>query len=390
MSSPTGLVARFASRWRILPAVAACFSVGCLDSSGKPASPVQVGSPADVVPCDPGVNADVLCILLLPTAEALDWMHEESMQNGADNAVSWYRDRFTAQFDAVLASSDLAGLSATDLQYDILIADSNSEWSVDSPLTYDELSPGPYPTDSVMSVPGCGSSECSSALNEFDRVAYNTLAHTNFVHLREFAHVDVTIILVRDDLSGAQGSDTSGRAWNTTVGHWSQSPSSYSSGAPWDGGTVGDDPLQAIAVAEIDSVTTVAHELGHLLGLKHNHSHDADCDNQWNGCGHAHPVPPPPGVSPGFDMGPGFRTLMAYDNDCPGSGVSTWCPRSFVWSDPNISVAAAPRENNAKVSTRTWQYVSRFSNYQRPTIAPTTTICDAAVGVTCSGSAAYP
>ncbi len=107
----------------------------------------------------------------------------------------------------------------------------------------------------------------------------------------------------------------------------------------------------AFAIIYYDCATgyySFAHELGHLMGARHDEQDD--------------PLDQPYAYGHGFrhDASPSWRTIMAYD--CPaGSG----CPRLQFWSNPRTSKDQTPmgtvdRNDNARALNQTATTVARF------------------------------
>lgn len=106
----------------------------------------------------------------------------------------------------------------------------------------------------------------------------------------------------------------------------------------------------AFAVVYYDCATgyySFAHELGHLMGARHNEQMDSSTTPFAYGHGYLHTTPPP-----------AWRTIMAYD--CPGG-----CQRLQYWSDPRINYGTQPMgtagtNDNARVLNETAATVSAF------------------------------
>jgi hypothetical protein len=106
----------------------------------------------------------------------------------------------------------------------------------------------------------------------------------------------------------------------------------------------------AFAVVYYDCATgyySFAHELGHLMGARHNEQVDANTMPFSYGHGYLHLTPPP-----------AWRTIMAYD--CPGG-----CQRLQYWSSPRInygtqSMGTTATNDNARVLNDTARTVAAF------------------------------
>lgn len=106
-------------------------------------------------------------------------------------------------------------------------------------------------------------------------------------------------------------------------------------------------PEEAFAVVNHECATTtfsVAHELGHLLGARHDRSLDQSTQ----------PFP----YGHGFANQTKWRTMMAYRSSCNG------CPRLPLWSSPNVEVqgeyAGDPMTHNARVIAEQAARVAAF------------------------------
>jgi hypothetical protein len=98
---------------------------------------------------------------------------------------------------------------------------------------------------------------------------------------------------------------------------------------------VAADADEAFAVVHHEcAVTTysLAHEIGHIIGARHDRSLDSSDSPFPHGHGH---------------VTPHWRTMMAYQAACDG------CPRVPFWSNPEVTIAGEPTgtesANNAKV-----------------------------------------
>jgi peptidyl-Asp metalloendopeptidase len=114
-------------------------------------------------------------------------------------------------------------------------------------------------------------------------------------------------------------------------------------------------PSAAFAVVYYDCATgyySFAHELGHLMGARHNEQVDPSTTPFAYGHGYLHLTPPP-----------AWRTIMAYD--CPQS-----CQRLQYWSNPRINYGTQPMgtaaiNDNARVLNETAATVSAFRTRPR-------------------------
>jgi hypothetical protein len=108
----------------------------------------------------------------------------------------------------------------------------------------------------------------------------------------------------------------------------------------------------AFAVVYYDCATgyySFGHELGHLMGARHNEQMDPTNTPFAYGHGFQHRTPPPT-----------WRTIMAYVNDCGGT-----CPRLQYWSNPNVNYNGYPMgttstNDNARVLNGTRGSVAAF------------------------------
>jgi hypothetical protein len=117
---------------------------------------------------------------------------------------------------------------------------------------------------------------------------------------------------------------------------------------------VAADAEEAFAVVHHECAAvsfSVAHEVGHIIGARHDYSLD-----QSTG-----PFP----FGHGFVNGTKWRTMMSYKSSCNG------CPRLPIWSNPDVRIAGEPAgtasANNARVLREQAERVSRFrSNRSAP------------------------
>lgn len=99
---------------------------------------------------------------------------------------------------------------------------------------------------------------------------------------------------------------------------------------------------------------TAVHEIGHLVGCRHNRSIDSSLSPYVYGHGYIHYVANYPASS--------WRTMMSYDNSC-----NTGCGRIPYWSNPNVYyngvvTGTTTYENNARVWNERAGTVSAFRN----------------------------
>ena len=112
----------------------------------------------------------------------------------------------------------------------------------------------------------------------------------------------------------------------------------------------------AFAIVHYDCATgyySFAHELGHLMGARHNEQADTSGPPFTYGHGYLHNGPPS-----------SWRTIMAYD--CP-----THCQRLQYWSNPNINYGTEPMgtvatNDNARVLNQTAATVASFRTRPSP------------------------
>ena len=110
---------------------------------------------------------------------------------------------------------------------------------------------------------------------------------------------------------------------------------------------VGADAEEAYFVVHHSCATltiSIAHEIGHILGARHDRATD---DNN---------TPTPYGH--GYVNGGKWRDIMSYQQGCNG------CPRIPFWSNPRISYQGEPTgtlaEDNARVILEQAERVSKF------------------------------
>jgi hypothetical protein len=111
------------------------------------------------------------------------------------------------------------------------------------------------------------------------------------------------------------------------------------------------DASTAFSIVYFDCATgyySFAHELGHLMGARHNEQADPNAPFTY-GHGYRHDAP-----------SPGWRTIMSYD--CPNQ-----CVRIQYWSNPRLTYAGVPlgtvaANDNARVLNETAATVAAFRN----------------------------
>lgn len=102
---------------------------------------------------------------------------------------------------------------------------------------------------------------------------------------------------------------------------------------------------------------TAVHEIGHLIGCRHNYSTDSNLIPYIYGHGYYHYIEGYSSMS--------WRTMMSYGNDCGGYEYN--CNRILYWSNPDIqygSIATGTTnlENNARVWNERAGTVAAFRN----------------------------
>jgi hypothetical protein len=108
----------------------------------------------------------------------------------------------------------------------------------------------------------------------------------------------------------------------------------------------------SFAIVHYDCATgyySFAHELGHLMGARHNEQADSSTSPFAYGHGLQHRTPAPT-----------WRTVMAYVDGCPGD-----CNRLQYWSNPDVkyngyAMGTAATNNNARVLNETRATVAGF------------------------------
>ncbi len=123
------------------------------------------------------------------------------------------------------------------------------------------------------------------------------------------------------------------------------------------------DPATAFAAVHYGCATgyySFAHELGHLMGARHDEGHDPTGTPFPYGHGFQQPSP---------SANAAFRTVMAYQCKAP----DTCDPRVPYWSNPDIRYKGAPAgataDNNARVLNETAATIADFRNHLEPLVA---------------------
>src|SRR5262249_56496192 len=117
--------------------------------------------------------------------------------------------------------------------------------------------------------------------------------------------------------------------------------------------SVYDDADEAFVVVHHEwaaSTYALAHEIGHLIGARH----DLSLDKMMTPFAWGH----------GFVNGTKWRDIMSYKESCGG------CPRLPVWSSPFVKIKGEPAGtaglNNAPVISREGASVGAFRSSPRP------------------------
>jgi hypothetical protein len=110
---------------------------------------------------------------------------------------------------------------------------------------------------------------------------------------------------------------------------------------------VGADADEAYAVVHHECAAasySLAHEVGHIIGARHDRTLDQNTEPHPHGHG--------------YFNGDRWRTIMTYKSGCNN------CPRLPVWSNPDVSYKGEPigtvQANNARVLREGAQRVSQF------------------------------
>jgi peptidyl-Asp metalloendopeptidase len=92
------------------------------------------------------------------------------------------------------------------------------------------------------------------------------------------------------------------------------------------------------------TMNSIAHEIGHILGARHDRGVD--------------PNDTPFPYGHGYVNGTKWRDIMSYEEDCDG------CPRIPIWSNPRVLYNGEPAgtltEDNARVILEQAERVSKF------------------------------
>ncbi|MBQ4394766.1 MAG: hypothetical protein II825_05655 [Paludibacteraceae bacterium] len=89
---------------------------------------------------------------------------------------------------------------------------------------------------------------------------------------------------------------------------------------------------------------TAAHEIGHLIGCRHNYSNDLNLIPYMYGHGYVYYISGDPTNS--------WRTIMSYSNECDGD---SYCRTIPYWSNPNVYYnGVATGSNSIANNARVW------------------------------------
>jgi hypothetical protein len=103
---------------------------------------------------------------------------------------------------------------------------------------------------------------------------------------------------------------------------------------------------------------SVAHEIGHLIGARH----DLNIDKMMTPFPYGH----------GFVKGTKWRDIMSYKESCGG------CPRLPVWSSPRVMIrgepAGIPQVDNARVIAEQAARVANFRSSRDKPVVPSSSI----------------
>ena len=204
--------------------------------------------------CDP--DPSKLCILVMPTYTALlqgvngaldqddvapdfsDWYqeHQSSYDTPEETIAAFLLYRYERTLAKTLSNSGLAGLD-----FDIVMGHPGWDWEAGS---------GSYPYDADLG------SDMDAAIED----AYLT---TNLETVQAEAGADVVMLVAGEGFDA----NWAGRAW-TGIGQFS---------TPLLSGS-GDQPRRrALGVVDLVQMHAFVHELGHILGAKHDKNEDPDC-----------------------------------------------------------------------------------------------------------------
>jgi hypothetical protein len=285
-----------------------------------------------------------ICVLVVPTQNLLSEISAIPNTVGNPSTIDDVRDDIERQLTLAMEASTLSAASPAGFSFEVVVATGASSWEMSdgsgATPSHALLLPSPPP-------PLVG-------LYYYEALMQGALDHTNLRSLQEEAGSDFTLMLtgIVPNLP-APAINYKGKIFNgATQGSWEFS----------NGVNIGaDHPREAIVSvswAQDSSRTLVAHEVGHMLGAKHDSTTDPACVVSGR---------PSCGWLPSPSSSNSFTSVMSYPSSCQ-SGIT--CVRQVVFSNPGTflggPIGNSLTMNNWCVVRGFAAYVSRYSDAPGP------------------------